>query len=213
MKQLLSDTDNKNKHLWALTKSIAIIFYMLMLFACSNDMEMVSAISKEKELPVDIAKDVVISYSDSGQVKVHLDSKKMESYAGEKPYIEMPEGLYVKFYDNNGSVKSTLTANYAISHEKSKTMEAKNDVVLINVKGEQLNTEHLIWKQQENKIVSNEFVKITTDDKILFGEGLEADETMDNWTIKNPKGTIYLDDEYKGNNRSQNDSLSPSNNL
>ncbi len=179
---------------------------LVLFFSCSNDMETVSSISEEEELPIDIARNVHITYSDSGKVKMRLSSKIMETYGGEKPYVEMPAGLRVRFYTSKGLIKSTLTANYAVSYEKSKIMEARNDVEVVNSKGEQLNTEHLVWNQRKKKIFSDEFVKITTEDKILLGEGLEADETMNNWTILKPKGPIYLDEDF-GPGNSKKDSL------
>ncbi|MFW6019622.1 MAG: LPS export ABC transporter periplasmic protein LptC [Bacteroidales bacterium] len=184
-----------------------IMLSMMVLFACSNDMETVSVIKEEEELPVDIAKDVNITYSDSGKVKMRMEAELMETYEGESPYIEMSKGIHVKFYDSTETVKSTLTANYAISHEKTQIMEARHDVVVVNANNEKLNTEHLIWNQKKNKIISDEFVKITTENKILFGEGLEADEQMNNYTILNPKGTIYLDEDYGAKEKSEKDSV------
>ncbi|MGM0612461.1 MAG: LPS export ABC transporter periplasmic protein LptC [Bacteroidota bacterium] len=184
-----------------------IMLSMMMLFACSNDMEKVSVIKEEEELPVDIARDVNIMYSDSGKIKMRLNSNLMETYEGENPHIEMPEGIHVEFYDSIGNIKSTLTANYAISHEKTQIMEARNDVVVVNANDEKLNTEHLIWNQKKNKIISDEFVKITTENKILFGEGLEADEQMNNYTILKPKGTIYLDEDFGAKEKSKKDSV------
>jgi LPS export ABC transporter protein LptC len=131
----------------------------------------------------------------------------MKTYSGMKPHVTMPEGLRVRFYNSEGVINSTLTANYAISYEKSKIMEARNDVVVVNSKGEKLNTEHLVWNQRKSQIVSEEFVKITTDDRILFGEGLKADETMNNWTIKKPKGEIYLEEDFTPGNKNKKDSL------
>ncbi len=186
--------------------SISMIIMLMLFFSCSNDMETVSSISEEQELPIDVAKNVHITYSDSGKVKMRLSSKIMETFGGDKPYVEMPDGLRVRFYTTQGLIKSTLTANYAVSYEKTKIMEARHDVEVVNSKGEQLNTEHLVWNQRKKKIFSDVFVKITTEDKILLGEGLEADETMDNWTIRKPKGTIYLDEEF-GSDKSENDTL------
>lgn len=166
------------------------------LFSCSNDMETVASLSQEENMPVDIAKEVKIHYSDSGKVKMALESSLMETYEGENPYVEMPDGIFVRFYDQQQEVKSTLRANYAISYEKTRIMEARHNVVVVNAKGETLNTEHLIWDQKEQEIRSDEFVKITTDDKILSGEGLVADEQMDNYTILKPRGPIYLDEDF-----------------
>lgn len=165
-------------------------------------MEVVNIISREdQKLPIDVAKDVQLTYSDSGRVKVLLSSSIMENYGGNNPHVEMPEGLHVQFYNNAGARESVLTANYAISYENTQIMEAKNDVVYVNTKGEKLNTEHLVWKQKEGKVISHAFVRITTDDRVIYGDSLEADENMENWVIKNPRGVIYLDDEFRDNNQ------------
>lgn len=189
-----------------LVKSIAMLG-MVMLFACSNDMKTVEVMSEGKELSTDVAKNVHITYSDSGKVKMRLSSNLMKTYSGMKPHITMPEGLRVRFYNSEGVIKSTLKANYAISYEKSKIMEARNDVVVVNSKGEKLNTEHLTWNQRKNLIISDDFVKITTDDRILFGEGLKADETMNNWTIQNPEGEIFLEEDFTAGNNNKKDTL------
>jgi len=74
-------------------------------------------------------------------------------------------------------------------------MEAKNNVIVTNIKGEILNTEHLIWDQNKKIIYSDVFVKITTPTQILFGKGLESDERFENWKIKNPTGNIFINKE------------------
>jgi hypothetical protein len=38
-------------------------------------------------------------------------------------------------------------------------------------------------------------VTITTPDKILYGEGMEADEKFYNWTIKKPRGEMYINED------------------
>jgi len=89
-------------------------------------------------------------------------------------------------------VNTSLTAKYAIRYEREQKMEARNDVVVVNIKGEKLNTEKLIWDGIRRKIYTDAFVKITTDDQILMGNGLESDETFSEYEIKNLTGTILL---------------------
>ncbi|HRG51298.1 MAG TPA: LPS export ABC transporter periplasmic protein LptC, partial [Bacteroidia bacterium] len=79
-------------------------------------------------------------------------------------------------------------------------MEAKRNVVVINVKGEKLNTEHLIWDAVTKKIYTKEFVKITTKDEVLLGEGLTADQDFSKYTILHPTGTIAINDSDSTNN-------------
>ena len=131
-------------------------------------------------------------YSDSAHVRARLTTPRLDHYSGERPYVELPEGLSLVFYNENLKITSRLTANYAISYEDIGKLEARGDVVLINEIGEKLNTEHLIWEEKSNKIYSDEFVKITTADEILMGEGFESNQEFTNFKIKHIKGTISI---------------------
>lgn len=165
---------------------------MAMTLSCVNDLEEVKKITAVDNTPEESAKDVEMIYSDSAKVKVILLSPELNRYYGENKYVEFPKGIDVTFYDSIMRVQSKLTSDYAISYENTKIMEAKKNVVTINVKKEQLNTEHLVWDQNKKMLYSNVFVKITTPDKILFGDGLEANEQFTWYRIKKLRGTIYI---------------------
>lgn len=164
----------------------------IICFSCENDIKEVEQLTKIENVPLKKGKNVELIYSEDAAVKIKVTAPKMEEYTNEDPYLEMSEGIKVVFYDSLKQVNTTLTANYAIHRIAKNTMEAKNDVVVVNEKGEQLNTEHLVWSQDSAKIYSNEFVKITTTDEILMGNGFEANENFTKWKIHKIKGTINL---------------------
>jgi LPS export ABC transporter protein LptC len=180
-------------------------FFMLVLFlsvlsSCENDLEKVSLVTDKKKLPVEKSSGLVIYYSDSAKVKVKVNAPKLQKFDGENPVTEMPDGVHVEFYDDQMNISSTLTSGYAIRKDNENLMEAKNDVVVVNAKGEKLNTEHLVWNETTSKIYSEEFVKITTPDKIIFGNGFEANQDFTNYKIFKIKGTITINqDEYTQN--------------
>lgn len=118
----------------------------------------------------------------------------------EKPYTELPSGVHVEFYDEAMKVNSTLDAKYALRKDQESIMEAKNDVVVVNAKGEKLNTEHLTWNERTAKIYSDKFVKITTPDKIIFGNGFEANQDFTSYKIFNIKGTITINKDERAAN-------------
>lgn len=169
---------------------------MVMLFGCKSDIKTIYIYGEIDTLPEMIAKDIEFIRSDSGIVKALLISPLMNKYSGKKPFIEFPDGFKVQFYDSLLNVKSFITANYGISYEKKKRMEAYKDVVVINnEKNEKLNTEHLIWDQSKKIISSNVAIKITTEDEVIFGDGLESDETFDKYEIINPTGVFHVSDD------------------
>ncbi|MCF8278645.1 MAG: LPS export ABC transporter periplasmic protein LptC [Flavobacteriales bacterium] len=157
-------------------------------------MEEVSAIVETELKPVEVAEDIRIIYSDSAILKVILEAKHLERFLGENPYLEMTDGVHVRFFNPDGTVESELRSNYAISYQNSDVMEAKENVVVVNKKGETLNTEHLIWEKKTEKIRTEEFVKITTEDEVIFGHGLESNQDFTKYRIKKIKGTINLKD-------------------
>ncbi len=177
-------------------KSILIsLLAAMLLSACRNTFEEIEQYIIYKDVPVNVTRDVEMIYSDSGVVKMLLRAPLLNSYEGDNPYAEMPEGLKVFFYNSDMSISSYLTAKYAISYENTRIMEAKKNVVIVNDEGERLNTEHIVWNQNEKRISSNKFVKITTPDKIMYGDGLESDETFSDWIITSPRGEIYISEE------------------
>lgn len=74
-------------------------------------------------------------------------------------------------------------------------MEVRNEVRVVNADGHIMETEHLIWTEENRMIHSDEFVKINTGSEIIYGEGLEAKEDFSKYRIKKIKGTITINEE------------------
>lgn len=173
---------------------IAFAFLLFAFASCENDIETVNLIGGLRNKPLESGKDVELIYSDSAKVKVKVFAPQMDRYTDDEPRREFPKGVKVEFYDDELNVKSRLTSNYGIQHEREKRVEVKNDVVVVNEKGEQLNTEHLIWDEETGKIYTDAFVRITTPEEVIFGDGLEANQDFTQYKIRNIKGTIIKDD-------------------
>jgi LPS export ABC transporter protein LptC len=183
-------------------KIIPLLFVFGILFSCENDITEVESLTNSEKIPTSKGKNVELIYSEKAAVKIKIIAPLMEEYEEEEKYIEMTKGVKVLFYDSLLNVSSTLTSNYAIQRESENIMEAKDDVVVVNDKGEKLNTEHLIWLEDSSKIYSNEFVKITTEDEIIMGEGMEANQDFSKWKIHKIKGTINIKEEADSSNTS-----------
>lgn len=169
--------------------------FLLCLSSCQTDLQTINQITNIETLPSETAKDAEILYSDSGIVKMKLTGKVLNHYTGENAYIELPSGMHIYFYDDSLNVTTELKSDYGKRYEKDGKMEAKRNVEVINVKGEKLNTEHLIWDEAKELIYTEAFVKITTDDEVIYGDGLESNQDFTKYKIKNIKGTINLKDE------------------
>jgi LPS export ABC transporter protein LptC len=166
----------------------------LLFFSCSNDLERIQEISIQNQasFPVETVKECEIIYSDSAKVRVMLNATLMNRYNDEKPYVEFKDGLKVQFFDERGKKESELNADYAIIDEENDLMLAEKNVRVRNIEGDILETEKLSWNQQAEEIFTEDFVKITTENEVIFGEGLVSNQNFSKYTIRKIKGTIII---------------------
>lgn len=166
-----------------------------LFFSCSNDLEKIHEISVQNttKYPLETITDCEIIYSDSAHVRAILNSSEMNRYASEENYIEFKNGLKVQFFDLSGKKQSEMQSNYAIVDEENNIMEAHHNVVLRNIDGNKLESEKLSWNQENEQIFTDEFVKITNKNEVIYGEGLVSNLDFSKYTIKKIKGTISLD--------------------
>lgn len=173
----------------ALSTGTAFLF-----FACEDNLEKIKAFNSLENLPVMEASNFETLFTDSGKVMFMLKAPKLVSFETEgTPYTEFPQGIELIKYDEQQNIISSITADYAKQFEKEDRWEAKNNVVATNAQGDTLKTEHLIWEEKEGRIHTEEFVRIIRTDQIITGIGFQSDQSLQNWRIKNPKGTIYID--------------------
>ncbi len=174
--------------------NIIALLGLAMFSYCQPDLEKIETITAKDDEPIESLFDVKIIQSSYAKTQAIIESPRMDRYENEEPYMELPRGLKVTFYDTLMNTKSRLKANYAISYDNKKIIEAKNDVVVTNKFNEKLNTEHLVWDQNKEIIYSEKFVKITTETEILYGKGFESDERFEKWKILHPSGTFTIED-------------------
>ncbi|SHJ87201.1 LPS export ABC transporter protein LptC [Tangfeifania diversioriginum] len=178
------------KGIAALLAGAAFLF-----FGCEkNNIEKIQAFSAPENLPQQEATNFETLFTDSGKVRFYLFAPKLLRFETDgDPFVEFPEGIELIRYDSAQNVVSSITADYAKQYEKEDKWEAKNNVIATNLDGDTLKTEHLIWEEKNEKIYSDEYVKIIRPDQIITGIGFESDQAMENWKIKNPKGTIFVE--------------------
>lgn len=172
----------------ALLSGAAILFY-----GCENNIEQIKDFYINENLPILEAKNFETLLTDSGKVQYSLKAPKVLQFQDEgRDYTEFPEGMQMIKFDENKNIISSITANYAKQFVAEDKWEAKNNVIATNAQGDTLKTEHLIWEEKKEIIHTEEFVKIIRTDQIITGIGFTSDEKLQNWKIKNPKGTIYV---------------------
>lgn len=170
-----------------------ILFVVICCTACNNDPKQITALTSKSALQLDKAEDAVIIYSQNGKTSFRLFAKEfIRNEQAKPPYTDIKKSLKVEFYNDSGIVDNILTAKYGRYYEDQQNILIRDSVVVVNRKGEQLNTEELVWNQSVRKFYTEKFVRITTPSQVLYGDGLEANEDFSWYEIKNLKGVVQV---------------------
>lgn len=171
-------------------KYFVLVLVAFLAWSCSDpDKKVMEA--EEYTGPIFEQTDVRTFYSDSAVVIMKMETPLQYDYLDGNR--EFPEGLYLEFYDKLGKVSSTMRCDYCFYDTKERVWKATGDVEIVSFKENQkLNTEELNWNPTKEKVYTDKFVRIETDNEILMGEGLEADQDFSTYSIKKVKGSIPL---------------------
>ncbi len=178
---------------WQKIVGFGLVFALFVFIcgACENDIREVEALNPQNFINKEVTSDVELIYSDSAIVRTIIKADTMIYYADSKePWQEFPAGIKVEFFDDYQRINSTLTANYAIRYDKKREIVVQDNVIWKSGKPEILETEELIWNEQDAKVTSQRYVKITTPEDEFYGYGLEADEDFSKWKINIPEGKM-----------------------
>lgn len=173
-------------------RSTGVLIAVAVIFnSCENDLSKLPGNEALKELDADRASEVTFLYSENGKTKARLYTKEFIGNDNARPpYIDFKKGVKMELFDENLQVESIVTAKTARYYNKDGNVIAKDSVVARNIKGEKLQTEELIWNRKLEKFYTDKFVRITTENQVTWGEGLEANQDFSHVIIENQRGSI-----------------------
>ncbi len=177
-------------------QKIAMLFsavIAILLISCENEIATIKKFSSTEELPSLSAEGFEMLFSDSTVIRFKLQTPELIRHDKEKePYTEFPKGVKIEKYDTKMNIVSSISAQYAKNFDSDDRWEAKNNVVAVNVKGDTLKTEYLVWDTKKEKIYSDQFVQIIQKDQMFTGVGFESNPDFSAYSFKNLKGHIYV---------------------
>ena len=172
----------------------------MMLFSCENSIKDVKQFIDYDTISGLMAYDVVVERSDSGMLVAKLSAPVMRSLDVENAdssMLEFPKGFTAYVYDNGDTAPtSMIRGDYGVNYEKKELVMAQHNVVVTNLKTQEtLETQTLFWDQKKKKIYTSNFVKITSPDKIVFGDSLTANEDFSRREIFGIRATIEIEED------------------
>lgn len=159
------------------------ILAIIIFISCNEDKlrPQMSGDSFEGEIPSHESWDSKIIFSDDGKIKAVLFSDHLKKYENQK--VTLLEGVKIDFYNNQQIKASQLTSKRGKVNDATRDMYAMEDVVAENDSGTVLKTSELMWRNIDQKIVTDKFVSIKSSKEIIEGYGMESDQNLRNYVI------------------------------
>lgn len=186
--RFLSKTDK-----YGITTTFGVVVMLLLFMAsCGKDNKEVVEVTFDPENTYTMkATDVTSLISDSGITRYRLNAKEWLVFGkAEDPYWYFPEGIYVEKFDTLFQTEASIKADTAYHWDKKGLWKLIGNVEVESLQGENFQTSLLYWDQKEEKIYSDQYIRIEQEDKIITGIGFESNQDMTKYKIFNSQGTF-----------------------
>ena len=138
------------------------------------------------------AKNIAMQYTERGLLKVKLRGPIQKEF--ENGDLLFPKGIFIDHFDKEANLAAKLRADTGFFFEESGLYEARGNVYLENLeKGSFLETKKLTWNPEIERIYTDQFVRIYSEEEFHTGEGLNASEDFEDYHILKPSGTIEVE--------------------
>jgi len=167
-------------------KFFVYLFMMILLLGCSPAEEEVIEID-EKKYPDQESWNTEIILTKNGQKRAIVLAGHLTKNNDESTMV-LDEIVDVDFFDAEQLHLSHLKSHQARVNENTNDLLASGNVVVVSDSGETLFTEELRWDHRRERIISEVFITLVSDQDTLTGIGFESDSDLENWIIDKPAG-------------------------
>lgn len=140
------------------------------------------ALIDAQELPSQESWNDTIYFSENGRLQAILISAHLREFDEKK--IKLLDSVYVRFFDKDEKVNSTLISDSGKVNDKKNEFVAIGNVILRGEENRVLYTDSISWNSKTEKIYTDAKVKIIDGNEIINGIGLVSDKNLENYVIR-----------------------------
>jgi LPS export ABC transporter protein LptC len=134
------------------------------------------------ELPDQEVSDFAVTETDQGRPQWKLYARNAAIFSARNTIVA--RGVRIDFFDEEGKRSSTLTAREGEMNQVHRDMLARGNVVLQTSEGTRMSTEQLRFLNRQQRIVSDQFVRVERAGDVLTGYGFESDPQLRHFEFK-----------------------------
>ena len=167
----------------------AFFLISLILFSCDTERNIV--INDEVDVPLSIANNFTMIYTDSSQVKSYVSGNKHLDYSNSiLNYSEFFDNVELIIYDDNKT--STIKSDYAIVYNQFQFMEFKGNVEITTTNNEFLITDKLYYDTENEWLFTEEKFEYSDDSNKIIANRLDSNRDFTNLITGNLTGSINI---------------------
>lgn len=168
-------------------------FCILALFAlffagCESKKDKIGAVYNG---PFEIVNDLVVKYSEQGNMKVYVKTPKSLTYQNETRVF--PDSVNISFYDSLGTVVTTLRSDSGRYDRNADVYIVKGHVRVVKLETHQiLTTTELRWSPGTRKVFTDKPLKVknTLTSEITNAVGMDAEQDFSRIKLRKGTGTF-----------------------
>jgi len=167
-------------------KLFSSLFLLVFLFGCQQQrvQPVIGYNLQNGKIPAQESWSSKVVFTDSGKTKAILHAGHIRVF-NESTETLLDSNVKVDFYDLNQTHSSTLTSKRGRVDDATENLWAFDSVVVVSDSGVTIQTEELMWRNKDRKIVSDKFVTILSPKEKIQGYGFESDQSLRNYIIYN----------------------------
>ena len=171
-----------------------ILFLTLVVFSCNNDFTKIKEINKSNDLPVGIAENINLVYTDSAKVKAILESPLNKDFTNLKfPFSEFPNGVKITFFDVDRN-ETFVSSDYAVTYNKTNIVDLVGNVIIELSDGSVLKTSQLYWDPEQEWLFTEKNFTFKNDDYDIRANRLDANRQFTIFNTGKLDGNLTVDE-------------------
>ena len=173
-----------------------IRFLLFLLFiqfmSCDTSEYMNTSILKDR-VPIGIAKDFEMTYTDSMKVKSLINAPIHKDFSNHPiNYSEFVNGIKVTLFDDDRT--TTITSDYAILYNRFRLIDFQGNVVIISSLGESLFSDQLYFDTENEWLFTEGKFRYTDNNNNIIANRLDSNREFSDLLTGNLVGSINVSD-------------------
>ena len=175
-------------------KPYKLLLIFFCFISCEDNFQEIKKINNYTNVPIGVAENIKLIYTDSAKVKAILTSPLNNDFTNQLfPYSEFPDGVKITFFDNKNQ-ETTVKSDYAIAYNKTNIVDLVGNVVINTHDGSVLKTSQIYWDPEQEWLFTEKKFTFKNIDYDISAIRLDANRSFTIFNSGELEGQVVIED-------------------